>query len=432
MLPKNQRSEEISSETAVAVMGKEPAVARHPSKMHLEQYESWQDMERLRPAWESLLLESPERTIFLAWEWLKPWWNAYGAGQRVIALAAYEGAKVLVGLALLSCEERRTPLGTLQFLRLLGDGTKDSDSLDFIVRPGYEQPFSSAVLDWCEQHKAEWDVLALNTVPAESPVARALGTELEARRWVYWQRENAHQVVHLPNNWEEYLASLSRKLRKEINQKLRRMEKNHQACQRRCMTQEELPDFLEKLFDLHTKRWSVRHEAGSFGLAARRQFYAEMGAQFLERGWLEFWLLEFDGKPVATEFNFQFGKAYYTLQNGFDPAFSSDSVGTVLKALILRDLISRGVESYDFLGDSDPYKLRWKATTHLYLQRSCARPGSRGAWYLKLTRSAAAARARLRSFLPESARKSLRSGYQRVLGRRAAPATAESDQGSEE
>ena len=205
-----------------------------------------------------------------------------------------------------------------------------------------------------------------------------------------------------PTIGKSILASLSRRLRKEINQKLRRMEKNYQSVQRRCMNQGELPQFLEQLFDLHTKRWSVRNEPGSFGLAARRQFYAEMGAQFLDRGWLEFWLLEFDGKPVATEFNFHFGNASYTLQNGFDPAFSNDSVGTVLKALILRDLISRGVQFYDFLGDSDPYKLRWKATTHSYLQRSCARPGSRGALYIKLTRGVAAARARLRTYLPES------------------------------
>ncbi len=320
MLQNNQQGGEVSSDTAVAVMGNAPIASKKINKMHLEQYEGWQDFEQIKSAWESLLLECPEKTIFLSWEWLKPWWNAYGNGQRVIALAAYDDSKELVGLALLAFVESRTALGTLQVLQLLGDGTKDSDSLDFLVRAGYEGPFCSAVLDWCELHRKEWDVLALNTVPAESPVARALGAELAARRWVYWQRENDHQVVHLPNNWEEYLGSLSRRLRKEINQKLRRMEKNYQSVQRRCMNQGELPQFLEQLFDLHTKRWSVRNEPGSFGLAARRQFYAEMGAQFLDRGWLEFWLLEFDGKPVATEFNFHFGNASYTLQNGFDPS----------------------------------------------------------------------------------------------------------------
>lgn len=432
MLSKNQPNEEDSSGTAIAVMGSDARVPGQRGKMHLEQYEGWTELERVRPAWESLLLASPERTIFLTWEWLKPWWNAYGNGQRVIGLAAYEESKELVGLALLSFEKRSTPLGTLKFLCLLGDGTKDSDSLDFIVRSGCEQEFAAAVLDWCTQHQAEWDLLALNTVPAESPAAKALGTELAARRWICWQRENDHQVVHLPGNWEEYFSGLSRKMRKEINQKTRRIEKNYQSIRRRCQSQEELPDFLEQLFDLHTKRWSLRHEAGSFSSPARRQFYAEMAAIFLERGWLEFWLLELNGKAVSAEFNFQFGSAHYTLQNGFDPAFSSDSVGTVLKSMILRDLISRGAGTYDFLGDSDPYKLRWNATTHLYLQRSCARPGSRGAWYLRMMRSAAATRARLRSFLPESARKSLRNRYDRLLGRRATPASAESEQGSDE
>ena len=277
MLSKNQPNEEDSSGTAIAVMGSDARVPGQRGKMHLEQYEGWTELERVRPAWESLLLASPERTIFLTWEWLKPWWNAYGNGQRVIGLAAYEESKELVGLALLSFEKRITPLGTLKFLCLLGDGTKDSDSLDFIVRSGCEQEFAAAVLDWCTQHRAEWDLLSLNTVPAESPAAKALGTELAARRWICWQRENDHQVVHLPGNWEEYFSGLSRKMRKEINQKTRRIEKNYQSIRRRCQSQEELPHFLEQLFDLHTKRWSLRHEAGSFSLPARRQFYAEAG-----------------------------------------------------------------------------------------------------------------------------------------------------------
>ena len=131
MLQNNQQGGEVSSDTAVAVMGNAPIASKKINKMHLEQYEGWQDFEQIKSAWESLLLECPEKTIFLSWEWLKPWWNAYGNGQRVIALAAYDDSKELVGLALLAFVESRTALGTLQVLQLLGDGTKDSDSLDF-------------------------------------------------------------------------------------------------------------------------------------------------------------------------------------------------------------------------------------------------------------------------------------------------------------
>src|SRR6266849_9588434 len=103
--------------------------------LHLEQYEDWNDLRRLRPAWEALLAESRSRTIFLTREWLEPWWNSFGARRRLVGLAASEGGDELAGLALLYRERRRIAAGiSLEVLRLVGDGSTDSDSLDFLAR----------------------------------------------------------------------------------------------------------------------------------------------------------------------------------------------------------------------------------------------------------------------------------------------------------
>ena len=381
--------------------------------LKLEKIESWETLSRLRPAWEALLAESPSRTIFLTWEWLKPWWDAYGASRRLLALAATDDHGKLAGLALFYMESRKSAGVALRVLRLLGDGSTDSDSLDLIVRAGEEDRFVHQVLDWCAQHEEEWDLLEWNTVPKESPIARAMEKETAARRWICWQRETAHQIVKLPSSWEEYLSSLSKNMRSSINTKIRRIEKHYQARRRRCETAEELPQFLEHLYAMHTNRWQLREEPGSFLLPERRQFYADMAREFLARGWLDFSLLELDSKPVAAEFGFRFGKSYYFLQSGFDPAYSSDSVGFVLKALVFRAMIQEGMELYDFLGENDPYKSRWGAQANSYLYRRCARPGSRGAIMIGVTRSVNQGKAWLRAHLPNSALKALRGTYQR-------------------
>ena len=395
--------------------------------LHLEQYEDWNDLRRLRHAWEALLAESRSRTIFLTREWLEPWWNSFGARRRLVGLAASEGGDELAGLALLYRERRRIAAGiSLEVLRLVGDGSTDSDSLDFLARPGCELLFAQAVLGWCAQHESEWDILELNTVPAESPVASAIASEMATRGWLCWQQESVHQIVRLPGNWEEYLGSLSRNMRTAVNTKIRRIEKRYQVRQRRCEKPDDLPLFLEHLFAMHTSRWQLQQKPGSFGVPARRQFYGEMAQHFLERGWLDFSLLELDGKVAAAEFGFRYGETYYFLQSGFDPAYASDSVGFVLKAQIFRGLIHDGIKFYDFLGEDDPYKLRWGAETHMYIHRRCARPGSRGALYIGLARAASGGKAWLRGKLPKQAWGVLSGSYRRLLARRN-PGTDNSD-----
>ena len=76
-----------------------------------------------------------------------------------------------------------------------------------------------------------------------------------------------------------------------------------------------------------------------------------MAGQFLARGWLEFWLLRLSGRVVAAEFGFCRDRLYSYLQGGFDPDYSAYRVGLVLRAMVVRELIGRGVCCYDFLGD---------------------------------------------------------------------------------
>ncbi len=419
----------------MTVAEKDPIHLDQGSKLQLQEYKSWDELALIRTAWEGLLAESPSRTIFLTWEWLKPWWDAFGGGRRLIALAAPDDEGGLVGLALLSSERRRIVTGiTLKTLRLLGDGSTDSDTLDFIVREGYEGSFVKSVLDWCAQHESEWDLLELNTVPQSSAVARELENEFAARGWVCWQKEIVHQIVALPGKWEEYLSSLSKNMRTSVNSKMRKLEKRYQVQRRKCASSEELPEFLDQLYRLHTLRWKLLEQSGSFFLPARRQFYSEMAGAFLQRGWLDFWLLELDGKPAAAEFGFHHGKTYYFLQTGFDPDYFADSVGIVLKAQIFRELIEQGMEAYDFLGHDDPYKQRWAPQTHTILFRTCARPGTRGSLFIELTRSANRSKAWLRARFPKQAWERLRGTYHRLLTKpSAAPKNSPaSEQGGEE
>jgi CelD/BcsL family acetyltransferase involved in cellulose biosynthesis len=372
--------------------------------LEIRTYQSLEELEGLRPAWEELLAQIPTASIFNTWEWLAPWWRAFGANRRLRVLALHDDSGKLVGLAPLSFWNQSAGLGLrLRSLELMGDGSGDSDNLDVLVLPGCEADCARELLNHLSGSSREWDVCRWNTVPGSSVVAREIARQLEERKWFLWIYEKPWSVLSLPETWEDFLKQVSSKERDNIRYYLRRLEKRHQTRFYRCESRGELEPCLEALYALHQKRWQERGEPGSFGTAERRAYYYDLARTLLDRGWLEFWLLDLDGKPAAAQFSFRFRDTVYALQQGFDTAYSQLCVQDVLRAYVLRQLIERGVKQYDFLAGRTRRKERWATTAQRYLFLNFARPRTLGSLYLRTLRDAGRTKKWLRGRLPAPA-----------------------------
>jgi CelD/BcsL family acetyltransferase involved in cellulose biosynthesis len=316
-------------------------------------------------------------------------------------LAFFNASSMLVGLAPLSfAMERRSRLFKLRVIRLLGDGSEDSDNLDFPILPDHESEVMRALVDYLCSGKIQWDLCEFNTLPSASPGGSQLLRRLEEIGWTRVVFEDRCSSISLPESWEAYLNQLSSKERGKIRYYTQRLEKKYCVRLYKCTEPSELPVRLNDLFDLHGKRWKLKGREGTFALAARRQFYSDMSFLFLKRNWLEFWFLELNGKPVATQFGFRYRDTVFALQEGFDPEFALDSVGYVLRALVLRQLIEQGVRRYDFLGGRNLSKERWGTQTGSCTDLRFARPFTLGSFYLRLVNNANASKEWLRLHLP--------------------------------
>lgn len=368
--------------------------------LHIKVYRTLSELETLRSEWEQLLGKFPGATTFSSLEWLVPWWQAFGRGELLV-LAFLDGSDRLVGLAPLSLEKQRLHSAVnLRVLRFWGDGSGDSDNLDFPAQAGYEDQIAVSLLDYLAKESGTWDYCELNTTPADSAVGRCLERQLSQRRWTTYRQENVAALVPLPETWEAYLAQLSTKERGKIGYLTKRLRKKYRVRVYKCENEAQARVCLPTLFELHQKRWQKVDEPGSFRLAARRQFYDELTNLLLARDRLEFWLLDLDEEPVAAQFGFRFGGTVFALQEGFDPQYSSDSVGYVLRAHVLSQLIPAGVRCYHFLAGDGPAKARWGTQTTHYIDLHFARPFSLGAIYLNLVNGMSASKEWLRDQLP--------------------------------
>jgi len=377
--------------------------------VHVRVYQNADTIEEtLSPRWDELLSEFDSATVFCTWEWLRAWWRAFGNRQKLLVLGFFDETDRLVGVAPLMLATRPGRGGPhLRILRLLGDGSGDSDNLDLPVRRGYENAFVNSLLHWLQEEADHWDLCEFNTLPRDSPTAIRLQMRARDLGWNTFQCERPRSVVHLPESWEAYLRSLSSEDQHNLPRYLRRLQHRYHVHFKKCRAEQELPGALKTLFDLHQMRWQSRGEPGTFCNSARRKFYGEMSGALLARGYLEFWLLELDGEPVAAQFAMRYRNTVFQLQEGFDPRHSSDKVGYLLRGYILRQLIASGVRHYDFLGGRAPHKLRWRAEDGNYITVRLARPHSFAAMYASLAHHSDKGKERLRTYLPPRAWKTL-------------------------
>ena len=369
------------------------------NRLQIQVFDSLQDLTLLHADWESLVADFPHGTVFSTWMWLVPWWHAFAGGDQLRVVAVRDGSS-LIGLAPLSLATQPSFGSSLRILRLMGDGSHDSDNLDLPVRPAWEAEFSQILFEWIEQQSSAWDVCQLRTLPAHSPVGNRLLSLSKARGWKAFVSSRPQTVVELPSTWEAYLKRLSGKERGKIGLRARRLEKKHLVAIRKCTEEHELDVALKALFELHGKHWQLRGLPGTLHLPERRRFYHELAGLLLACHRLEMWWLEADGKIVAAQFGLRYGDTVFSLQEGFDPEYSADSVGYVLRSQVLKNLIADGIRKYDFLGGTDDSKLRWGAEVRSYLNLELARPRTRGSVHLQLKYKTNQTKAWLREHLP--------------------------------
>jgi len=358
----------------------------------------------LAPAWENLLRSSAADSPFLAPVWLEAWWGAYGAGREPLLVFARRGDAIVGIFPLQIATERwrgRLPLRTL---RLFGDGTHDSDYLDFIVPRGEEETVLPAFWAWLRRAGSglRYEVAQWNEIPDTSPAGAVIRRLVERDGSLLEEHRVGCVVTALPASYEAYVASLKPRMRTKVRSLRRVLSEQHGAVFQRA-DEATLGPTLESLFRLHERRWTLRGESGVFAAPEKRAFYHAMGRALLSRGWLDLTTLVAGGTPVAHQCCIRYRDTAFLLQEGYDPDWEDRGVGNALRAMTIEAMIQDGLQTYDFLAGVTSHKLSWGGTVKESLRLTLRGSGARAAIASGLS-LLSAARARLRAAFSRSGR----------------------------
>src|SRR5579872_6729627 len=182
------------------------------------------ELQDLGSAWDTLLHQSASANTFLTWEWAAAWWSAYGRPGALRILTAVDEQGRVRGIAPLYVKRVRRYGITVDALAFVGDGSNDSDYLDFIVAAGYEEPVLRAFQRHWAKDVRNGMALLLNEIPATSrnlPILKTLAAE---DRYLWIETERPCSTVLLPGSWEEYLGQLRPRFRTKVRSVLRNLE----------------------------------------------------------------------------------------------------------------------------------------------------------------------------------------------------------------
>ena len=323
----------------------------------------------LAAEWDALVAQGMTNTPFQALAYQQTWWqNLQPANANLQTIAVRQPAGELASdplvadrLVAIACLYG-TPEGIVHF----NGCVEETDYLDLICAPEDAEAAWTAVFDMlCSPQFPDWTVLELCNIPASSAsrtvlpqLAQKLG--LNAAETI----SEVCPVIQLPATFDDYLANLDSKQRREVNRKLRRAAGAGVSIHI-VGPEDDLVNEVDAFLELLQKS---TYEKRDWLTKGRRTVFYETAQSALANGTLQLMFAEVDGQKAAALFNFDYQDRIWVYNSGLDPsAFGALSLGVVLTAKAIEHAIENGRSQFDFLRGNETYKYRFGAKdTEIY------------------------------------------------------------------
>lgn len=320
-------------------------------------YSSFLDLE---PIWNRLVEEAGIDHPFLSHEWVRAWWECFGAGKQLHILVVTAGGEpvaiaplMLTHVWMYGCRIRR-----LQFI-----SNVHTQRADVIIARWPKEAYR-AIWDCLADQMAQWDVLKLSQMPADSRTLEELprlaaGEGFQIGLW----GPVSSPCLPLRGTWDNYYESLGGKHRSNIRNRLKRLSLLGQVGLEEVSSGEQLDSDLEEGLRIEAAAWKEKAGTAIRCCPELHHFYTKFARIAAQRGWLRLQFLTVAGRRIAFHYSLCYKNSLFLLKPGYDPDYAPYSPSNLLCYLVLRDAFAEGLSNYEFLGTADEWKLRWTGVT---------------------------------------------------------------------
>lgn len=318
--------------------------------LKIELVESRSALPMARAQWNALVARNETNTLFQTYEWFDAWWQALARHRKLFFLVVRRGAEV-IGFAPLML--RRTALGLRQ-LEFIGTG--NSDYQDFVFSD--DKPAALAALCvFLKKHAGSWDRLWLANVPQSSSTISELANAAAASGL----KLVGEAVVRCPVLLLENRVEAARELvgRYSVRRPVNWFSARGRLSWRHVTDAAELESLLPTFFEQHVARWRSTGRPSLFESPEQRDFYVALARTLQPTGWLSFFVIEFDHRPIAFHFGFDYQGSIVWYKPSFAPEYAARSPGLLLMRQLIEDAVAGAKKELDFTIGDEPFKSRF-------------------------------------------------------------------------
>jgi CelD/BcsL family acetyltransferase involved in cellulose biosynthesis len=314
--------------------------------MRIERFKDDQRFNQIRDEWNKALFASEQSCLFLTHQWFAAWWQSFGQTYEMEILVFTGDDGAFIGAAPLMLDG--------QSLRFMASH-EVTDYCDFFFRRDYDSGFYKVLLGCLQaQFSAQTEMTFIN-IPASS--ITLLEIPRLAPEYGFEAKVMESEVVpllSLPSSYEAYLNSLNRKHRHELRRKLRRMESLDRVQIINIKDPEEIESAIDAFISLH-KEGSPDKKV-FWEKKGMRDFFTTLTRQYSQQGWAKLSLLLTGNEMLAALLSFCFSDTLYFYNVAYNREYSSYSPGVFLFDQSIKQAISEGKKTADFLRGGERYK----------------------------------------------------------------------------
>jgi len=318
----------------------------------VEKIETFEALDTLRTAYESIYAGDPHRNVFVSWSWLRAYVESMAGTWCVLAARSMREHRY-VGFCPL--EIRRAAIGKLTLdTELFFAINPTADYTGIIMAQNLEQATSEAVTNAFASaiDAMPWDNFHVNNVI--DPRVDRIVEHLCFRNDIEKQSTNPCRSIKLPPTWDLYLGEQQGyAARRRLRYTIRTLE-HLPGFRFEEARAENLDACIDALLLLNHRRWQTN-------LVKAQKTYGELFRATFGRGACRIFVVWSGTIPVAAQAAFidPERRSWGVYMLGYNPDYSRYSPGTGIVALTIQCAIEEEYAEYDFLRGDEAYKERF-------------------------------------------------------------------------
>jgi CelD/BcsL family acetyltransferase involved in cellulose biosynthesis len=277
--------------------------------------------------------------------WIAAWWRAFGKGTLQLLTVRRDGqlAAVLPLALRLGGGAAPTNWHTPGFELVAADDAVRAELVSALFARGLGH-------------------LSIGFLERSSADVEALRRGAAAAGYRTLVRPTAQQpYLRLAGDFDSYLAAggIAKKPLKELMRRRTRLEEQGTVEFKVSDGSEDLESLLDEGFGIEGSGWKDESGTAIRSRPETLRFYTEVARWAQGEGLLRLLFLRLDGRPIAFVFGLQDSSSLYDVKAGYDVEFRTSSPGKLIAYEMIKHAYEQGLETFEFLGAPDPFKLEW-------------------------------------------------------------------------